>query len=97
MTARLKAFRQHRINLVRRYKEYKGCYDCGGRFPHYILQLDHIDDTKKTRNNRRQCSFRDLSKPALKAELGQCDVVCMNCHGRRSYNRDQQRMKHNEL
>lgn len=95
MNARDKC-RKKRNALVRRYKEMKGCNDCGGKFPHFVLQLDHRNPSTKTRNggvDGRQCVWRDLSKPALKEELGKCDVVCANCHAIRTYDRNQQRMQ----
>lgn len=34
-------------DFIRMYKEYHGCMDCGGKFPSYVLDLDHRDPDEK--------------------------------------------------
>jgi DNA-binding CsgD family transcriptional regulator len=68
-------------------KENSGCIDCGEMYPHYVLEFDHREGTKKIG------SPSDLySKNGIKAgleEISKCDIVCANCHKVRTYNRNQ--------
>lgn len=62
------------------------CHDCGGVFPHYVLQFDHREGAEKlfTIGN----GF-GKTKTALRAEIAKCDVVCANCHCVRTHLRRQ--------
>lgn len=63
------------------------CHDCGGKFPHYIMEFDHVRGeklfviaTKMSGSIRRQ---------AVADEIAKCDVVCANCHAERTFQRGQ--------
>jgi hypothetical protein len=69
------------------YKESKGCHDCEVRYPHYILEFDHRPEKKKV-----DIVYRVLKKYGREAawqEVSKCDVVCSNCHKKRTYEREQ--------
>lgn len=55
------------------------CSDCGETDP-MVLEFDHLRD--KSFNVAK--GVRDRSWQALKAEIAKCDVVCANCHRRRT-------------
>lgn len=62
----------------------KPCTDCGVRYPHYVMQFDHIDDNK----------IDSVSKLMIKSswqtvldEIAKCELVCANCHASRTYQR----------
>jgi 5-methylcytosine-specific restriction endonuclease McrA len=58
----------------------KGCVDCGELDP-IVLEFDHVDPTTK---------YKDVSKllgkslHKLEDEITKCQVVCANCHKRRT-------------
>jgi hypothetical protein len=68
------------------YKEKMGCHDCKVKYPHYILEFDHRDGKLKIDNVNRV--LKRFGRDAAWEEARKCDVVCSNCHKRRSYERD---------
>ena len=58
------------------------CVDCGEPDP-IVLEFDHLGD--KSFNIAK--GLRDRSWDALVAEIAKCDVVCANCHRRRTATR----------
>ena len=58
------------------------CADCGEADP-LVLEFDHRSD--KSFNVSK--GLRDHSWPAVLAEIAKCDVVCANCHRRRTARR----------
>jgi hypothetical protein len=74
--------------FLRDYKAERGCADCGEKDP-VVLELDHRDRSMKdsrqaNRYGRTAVPWRSLGWKALKTELAKCDVVCANCHRRRT-------------
>lgn len=69
---------------VKRYKEERGCMDCGERDV-ACLEFDHRDRADKTANIAhmvdREAHYPDL---VLLKEMAKCDVVCANCHAKRT-------------
>lgn len=66
----------------------KPCCDCGLRFPHYVMEWDHVPG----RGKKKYCvsDFYGRIKVTAKtfvAEMAKCDLVCANCHRTRTYNR----------
>lgn len=61
--------------------KHSGCLDCG-ELDFIVLEFDHRDPTTKS------FSISDVgatvSMKRLKEELQKCDVVCSNCHRRRT-------------
>jgi hypothetical protein len=72
---------------LRDYKAERGCKDCGEKDP-VVLELDHLDpstkDRKMNKYGRTAVNWRSLSWEALAAEVAKCEVVCANCHRRRT-------------
>lgn len=66
--------------FLRDYKESQFCKDCDEKFPHYIMELDHVRGKKEGNVS----SMLD-SRPKLLRELAKCDVVCGNCHNTRTW------------
>lgn len=74
------------LPYLREYKELSGCADCGEKFPHYVLEFDHLPGSKKIDN-----VYRVLKKYGIESawqEVAKCDVVCANCHKIRTYERE---------
>ena len=54
------------------------CMDCGGRFPHYVMEFDHPNRKIKT-GNISQMAMAGMTQRLLD-ELARTDLVCSNCH-----------------
>lgn len=66
------------------------CADCGGSFPHYVMEFDHVPErgTKKT-SIGAICGSRKMTAKTVKVEMAKCDLVCANCHKIRTHERGQ--------
>ena len=60
----------------------RSCADCGEHDP-LVLEFDHVSDKKFSIAR----GLRDRSLQDLIAEMAKCDVVCANCHRRRTARR----------
>jgi hypothetical protein len=58
------------------------CVDCGERDV-LVLEFDHLADKEFTIAR----GFREKSWPEILTEIQKCDVVCSNCHRRRTLKR----------
>ena len=58
------------------------CIDCGELDP-LVLEFDHLEDKKFT----IATGLRNRSWQAVLDEIAKCDVVCANCHRRRTARR----------
>ena len=61
------------------------CADCGGEFPPYLMDFDHVggDKLDDICGMRR----RTVSREAIRVEIEKCEVVCANCHRARTHAR----------
>jgi transcriptional regulator with XRE-family HTH domain len=59
------------------------CRDCGEHDP-AVLEFDHVG---RKRGNISILAAWGTSLNALRREIGECEVVCVNCHRRRTYRR----------
>ena len=62
--------------------------DCGGRFPPYAMDFDHRDPEAKLFDVAAGKSMLK-NRALLEAEVAKCDVICANCHRRRTHARQQ--------
>lgn len=65
-----------------------GCCDCGEQDPD-VLQFDHVPE-RGPKLFSIQGTGLGTSLALLAEELAKCDVVCANCHMRRTKRRGQQ-------
>jgi hypothetical protein len=63
------------------------CMDCGVCYPYYVMDFDHRPDSGKIANISGCTLMTFPSEEKLLAEIAKCDVVCSNCHRRRTWNR----------
>jgi len=68
-------------------KEASGCVDCGEKYPHFMLDFDHLPGQEKIGNVSDVLANYSWDR-AMK-ELEKCEVVCSNCHKLRTYIRNQ--------
>jgi hypothetical protein len=70
------------------------CADCRGRFPPCAMDFDHRDGTDKRYTVTRMVGRAGTQR--ILAEVAKCDIVCANCHRRRTYVRRQARLGERE-
>ena len=77
--------RDKKRNIIHQFKD-KPCSDCGIKYPHYVMDLDHKNPKDKVRNISdflRDGTLQELSKELLK-----CELVCSNCHRERTHSQN---------
>ncbi len=78
--------RRHKIVLfVFEYKKTHPCVDCGEDDP-IVLEFDHLIQKNKEFNIADGC-HGGFSLKKIINEINKCDVVCANCHKRRTFER----------
>lgn len=60
------------------------CADCGIKYPPYVMDFDHQEDKEY---EIASLSSRFISIEKVLAEIAKCDVVCANCHRKRTFDR----------
>ena len=75
-------------NLVNGLKN-NPCTDCGKKYPHYVMEFDHIKDEKFM--GICQMKNRRMSIEKIKEEISKCELVCANCHRERTNKRNPSR------
>lgn len=86
-----KLVRAKKRDFIREVKQASGCMDCG-ETDWVVLEFDHRDPTEKnpflrasgTNANSKGRTWLMMSWPDLRTEIEKCDVVCANCHRRRT-------------
>ena len=79
-----KKYRRLIRDFVKETKESSPCVDCKVKYPYYVMDFDHL-------NNKESCiSFLCSTGRigALKKEIAKCEIVCANCHRKRTYERE---------
>jgi hypothetical protein len=76
------AVRQY-VNEVKRCP----CADCGGHFPPFLMDFDHVRGTKNGILSR--LSSVGMGWARVLEEIAKCEVVCSNCHRLRTHLRNQ--------
>lgn len=71
---------RYRIELYE-YLNSKGCKNCGERNP-VVLDFDHINPDEK--EFTISAVVGNVSKESLWAEIEKCDVLCANCHRKKT-------------
>ena len=79
---RKQTLRESRTLYLLAYFDTHPCVDCGESDP-VVLEFDHLGD--KAFDIATNLSFRNW--PSILAEIEKCEVVCANCHRRRTARR----------
>lgn len=74
---------RHRADLLDQARSVP-CTDCGGVFPQCAMDFDHRDPSTKVRGVTRMING---SIDRMMAEVAKCDIVCVNCHRLRTFER----------
>jgi hypothetical protein len=75
-----KVNRRARAAMIALVAELKSqpCTDCGGHFPHFVMDFDHVRGTKQGIISRMSKGRAALAK--ILDEIDKCEIVCANCH-----------------
>jgi hypothetical protein len=76
--------KENRAYVVR-VKMESSCVDCGESNP-VVLDFDHVNGDKSY--NVGNLAGGAYSLDTVKAEIAKCEVVCSNCHRKRTASRD---------
>lgn len=63
------------------------CSDCGGIYPYYVMDFDHVRGKKKF--SIGEVLSLGVSLEKVEKEVAKCDVVCANHHRIRTFKRRQ--------
>lgn len=83
-TARNEARRAAIRRIIQQAKD-RPCSDCGSWYPTYVMDFDHRDGNDKRFNIGRDALIGMMPDAVLWEEIKKCDVVCSNCHRRRTH------------
>ncbi len=59
------------------------CTDCGVKYPHFVMEFDHVRGYKLFQLSK----YASWNLSQIKEEMSKCEVVCANCHAARTWNR----------
>jgi hypothetical protein len=81
-----RALRHRDLNKLKllEYLKVHPCTDCAESDP-VVLEFDHVSNNKLTEVSRMLGN--GISWPKVLKEIDKCEVVCSNCHKRRTYSR----------
>jgi predicted transcriptional regulator len=84
ITARTKHSRTEISLWIKEVKTEAVCVDCSVDYPHFQMEFDHLGDKRFN-----IASFRNHtnSLDVVKQEIAKCEIVCSNCHRKRTYHR----------
>ncbi len=88
---RTQRVRRQTAYKIREYKESRGCMDCGEKYPHWMLDFDHLPGYDKVGSPIQVASTYNIE--AGWDEVAKCEVVCANCHRIRTHVRGQNEFK----
>ena len=80
IVARNERRRQANLYLVHAYLSVHPCVDCGETDTR-VLEFDHVSGEKR----KAISALVQYSRKAVLAEILKCEVVCANCHKRRTW------------
>lgn len=83
--ARQIASRRVLNDYIRKVKEETPCVECGVNYPYYVMDFDHLEDDKDFHISQHTKITRSLER--IKEEIDKCEIVCSNCHRKRSHQR----------
>jgi hypothetical protein len=77
---------RNRLKAIIRAAKAKPCADCGKRYPSYVMDFDHRPGERKV-GTLTALASRGLCEENIRLEIAKCDVVCANCHRKRTHRR----------
>lgn len=74
--------KQRNRDLVNNLKRGKPCTDCGISYHPHLMDFDHLNDKVA---NVSYMVINCWSQTEIIAEISKCELVCSNCHRKRTY------------
>lgn len=74
------------VRILRQFRSQIPCKDCKRVYSWKVMTFDHLDRGLKTRGVMQLATSSGKAK--LLEELAKCELVCLNCHKLREYERD---------
>jgi 5-methylcytosine-specific restriction endonuclease McrA len=81
--ARREAVRKRNKEYVWQYLQDKSCMECGEADP-IVLEFDHRNPKEKDCSIADAMHIRMFSLVRLQKEIYKCDILCANCHRRKT-------------
>jgi len=78
-------------NFIYNYKLNKECVDCKKTFDPSVLQFDHLPQFTKIKGISKLVGQASIKQ--LEEEISKCEIVCVNCHRLRTFNRHKEKIK----
>jgi hypothetical protein len=75
------------INWLHSIKANIPCIDCGIIYDPYCMDYDHVPGRGIKLANVSRLVLEHKSKDVILAEIAKCDLVCVLCHNKRTYDR----------
>lgn len=79
-----KAIRVRNIAFVKEFLSKNPCVGCG-ESDVVVLDFDHIDPKTKSLGISRMSASMHFSLDRIRAEMAKCQVLCANCHRRKTH------------
>jgi hypothetical protein len=79
--ARMDAMRKY----IRAIKNSTPCLDCNELYPWYVMDFDHVNGKKTT--SISEMVQQSAAKWKVLSEITKCELVCSNCHRKRTFSR----------
>lgn len=70
-------------SVIKCLKETTPCTDCKIQYPFYVMQFDHLRDKEFGISH----AVKEQTLSRILNEIEKCEIVCANCHAKRSYQR----------
>lgn len=83
--------KRRNIELVRSLKNNTPCFDCGVQYPYYVMDFDHREPKEKKAIISKL--VQGWSIQSLQSEINKCDIVCANCHRKRTFDQSVENRK----
>ena len=77
----------NRIQSIINSMKESPCMDCGEIFPYYVMDFDHRPNEEKLTNISRMRRRYGTPEQEILEEIAKCDLVCANCHRKRTHRR----------
>jgi hypothetical protein len=79
--------RAERIKWLQDLKKSKPCLDCNNIYEPYCMDFDHVPERGQKVQSVSRMVLSNSPKEKILEEIQKCDLVCVLCHNKRSYNR----------
>lgn len=83
---RVRKYVQERLEFLAKAKN-KPCAECKSCYPPWVMDFDHLDSSTKLGDISHMFLRRMWNIKRVEEEISKCEVVCANCHRKRTYGR----------